>query len=242
VSAIKSSYLGGRCPAPCFEVFPLTSSKQSPLRLGPVISRYGSDWPYSSACQDALCPTHLSAPPLLILVEPPPPSIVVASSIQKPGCSCSSVCRDAPCPAPSPLPSMLSMHHLCLPILALIAQHFCQIIHARQCMGILLAQHPFDHRQYFSSHRLRLIILTLIYQHQPQVVHAHQCVAMLLVQHLLSHRQYSFMHLHCLDKLVLIAQHHGQIVQLVHHVHALIAPPLYQRICLKYSKCRSISH
>src|SRR5947208_2934198 len=63
------------------------------------------------------------------------------------------------------------------------AVYSCQVVHARQCLRMLLAQHPLVQPQGLSMHLFRLLVLALTAQYKCQVVHAHQCVWMLLAQH-----------------------------------------------------------
>src|SRR2546423_9963785 len=67
------------------------------------------------------------------------------------------------------------MHLFCLLVLALIAQHQRQVVHARQCGWMLFAQNRLIQPECLSMHLFRLLVLALTPQHHRQVVHVRQC-------------------------------------------------------------------
>ena len=66
----------------------------------------------------------------------------------------------------------LSMNLLSLFIIALTAQHQCQIVYAPQRIRMLLAQHRFHQRQHLSINLLSLFVIALTTQHVGQIVYA----------------------------------------------------------------------
>lgn len=81
-------------------------------------------------------------------------------------------------PAPSRLARVL-LDAFLPPARALTAQHSCQVVNTRQCVGMLFAQHRLPQPEYFSMHLFRLVVLALTAQHIRQDIHARQCVGML---------------------------------------------------------------
>ena len=112
------------------------------LVLALIPQHYLPGYSCSSVCQDAPCPTP--SPSVLVLVDaslPPARTCPDLSAllarlfmlVSVSGCSLpNTVSLSSEC---------LSMHLFRLLVLALITQHSCQVIHARQCVRMLLAQH-----------------------------------------------------------------------------------------------------
>jgi hypothetical protein len=60
-----------------------------------------------------------------------------------------------------PIKRYMSMHLFRLLVLALLAQHICQVIHTCQCVWMLFTQHRLAQSEFLSIDLFRLIVLGL---------------------------------------------------------------------------------
>jgi hypothetical protein len=66
----------------------------------------------------------------------------------------------------------MSIYQLRLLVLSLLLEHHCKIVHAAQCIGMLLSEHLHSQIQRLSLHLLRLLVLSLLPEYYCKVVPA----------------------------------------------------------------------